>query len=80
MKAIRVHQPGAAEVLQLEKIPTPAPRQGWVRAKHRAWIALGVALAAGGVVITDALHNPTGATDNDQLRHAARALRHALDP
>ena len=48
--------------------------------KHRAWIAVGVALAAGGVVITDALYNPTGATDLDQLWHAARALRHGLDP
>ena len=30
MKAVRVHQPGAPEVLQIEELPLPAARQGWV--------------------------------------------------
>jgi len=37
MKAIRVHQPGAPEVLQIEEIPIPAARQGWVRIRVRAF-------------------------------------------
>ena len=31
MKAIRVHRPGGPEVLQIEELPVPAPRAGWVR-------------------------------------------------
>ena len=37
MKAIRVHHPGGPEVLQVEEIPTPAPRPGWVRIRVRAF-------------------------------------------
>jgi NADPH:quinone reductase-like Zn-dependent oxidoreductase len=37
MNAIRVHQPGGPEVLQIEEIPTPAPRVGWVRIRVRAF-------------------------------------------
>ncbi len=37
MKAIRVHHPGGPEVLQIEEIPTPAPREGWVRLRVRAF-------------------------------------------
>lgn len=37
MKAIRVHHPGGPEVLQLEEIPVPQPRAGWVRIRVRAF-------------------------------------------
>ncbi len=37
MKAIRVHHPGGPEVLQIEKIPVPEPRPGWVRIHVRAF-------------------------------------------
>jgi NADPH:quinone reductase-like Zn-dependent oxidoreductase len=37
MKAIRVHRPGGPEVLQIEEIPLPAPRPGWVRIRVRAF-------------------------------------------
>ncbi len=37
MKAIRVHQPGGPEVLQIEEIPIPAARQGWARIRVRAF-------------------------------------------
>ena len=37
MKAIRVHQPGGPDVLQVEEIPTPEPRPGWVRIRVRAF-------------------------------------------
>jgi NADPH:quinone reductase-like Zn-dependent oxidoreductase len=37
MKAIRVHRPGGPEVLELEDIPVPAPRAGWVRIRVRAF-------------------------------------------
>jgi NADPH:quinone reductase len=37
MKAIRVHRPGGPEVLQLEEIPVPEPRPGWVRIRVRAF-------------------------------------------
>lgn len=37
MRAIRVHAPGGPEVLQLEDMPTPAPRAGWVRIRVKAF-------------------------------------------
>jgi NADPH:quinone reductase len=37
MKAIRVHRPGGPEVLEIEDMPTPAPRAGWVRIRVRAF-------------------------------------------
>lgn len=37
MRAIRVHRPGGPEVLQLDEIPVPAPREGWVRIRVRAF-------------------------------------------
>lgn len=37
MKAIRVHRPGGPEVLQMEEIPRPEPRAGWVRIRVRAF-------------------------------------------
>jgi NADPH:quinone reductase len=37
MKAIRVHRPGGPEVLQIEEIPLPGPRAGWVRIRVRAF-------------------------------------------
>lgn len=37
MKAIRVHRPGGPEVLQVEEIPVPEPRAGWVRIRVRAF-------------------------------------------
>jgi NADPH:quinone reductase len=37
MKAIRVHRPGGPEVLQVEEIPRPEPRAGWVRIRVRAF-------------------------------------------
>lgn len=37
MKAIRVHQPGPPEVLQIEECPVPAARSGWVRIRVRAF-------------------------------------------
>jgi NADPH:quinone reductase len=37
MRAIRVWQPGGPEVLQLEAMPIPAPRAGWVRIRVRAF-------------------------------------------
>ncbi|MDB4891588.1 MAG: NADPH:quinone reductase [Gemmatimonadetes bacterium] len=37
MKAIRVHRPGGPEVLEIDEIPTPAPRVGWVRIRVRAF-------------------------------------------
>jgi NADPH2:quinone reductase len=37
MKAIRVHRPGGPEVLQIEEIPRPEPRAGWVRIRVRAF-------------------------------------------
>jgi NADPH:quinone reductase-like Zn-dependent oxidoreductase len=37
MKAIRVHRPGGPEVLEIEEIPRPEPRAGWVRIQVRAF-------------------------------------------
>ena len=37
MKAVRVHQPGGPEVLQIEEMPIPGVRQGWVRIRVRAF-------------------------------------------
>jgi NADPH:quinone reductase-like Zn-dependent oxidoreductase len=37
MKAIRVHRPGGPEVLELEELPRPAARAGWVRIRVRAF-------------------------------------------
>jgi NADPH:quinone reductase-like Zn-dependent oxidoreductase len=37
MRAIRVHRPGGPEVLQIEEIPRPEPRAGWVRIRVRAF-------------------------------------------
>jgi hypothetical protein len=37
MKAIRAHRPGEPEVLQIEEIPRPEPRAGWVRIRVRAF-------------------------------------------
>ena len=37
MKAIRVHQPGGPEVLEIEELPRPEPRAGWVRIRVRAF-------------------------------------------
>ena len=37
MKAIRVHRPGGPEVLQIEELPRPEPRAGWVRIRVRAF-------------------------------------------
>jgi NADPH:quinone reductase-like Zn-dependent oxidoreductase len=37
MKAIRVHQPGPPDVLQIEECPVPAARSGWVRIRVRAF-------------------------------------------
>lgn len=36
MRAVRVHRPDGPEVLQIEEIPLPAARQGWVRIRIRA--------------------------------------------
>lgn len=37
MRAVRVHHPGGPEVLELDGIPVPAPRPGWVRIRVRAF-------------------------------------------
>jgi NADPH:quinone reductase len=37
MKAIRVHRPGGPDVLQIDELPIPAPRTGWVRIRVRAF-------------------------------------------
>ena len=37
MKAIRVHRPGGPEVLEIEELPRPEPRAGWVRIRVRAF-------------------------------------------
>jgi NADPH:quinone reductase len=37
MKAIRVHRAGPPEVLEIEEIPTPPPRPGWVRIRVHAF-------------------------------------------
>jgi NADPH:quinone reductase-like Zn-dependent oxidoreductase len=37
MKAIRVHAPGKPEVLEIETLPVPAPRAGWVRIRVKAF-------------------------------------------
>lgn len=37
MRAIRVHAPGGPEVLVLEDIPAPRPREGWVLIRVRAF-------------------------------------------
>jgi NADPH:quinone reductase len=37
MKAIRIHRPGGPEVLQVEDIPRPEPRGGWIRIRVRAF-------------------------------------------
>lgn len=37
MRAIRVHQPGGPEVLQLETIPVPEASAGWVRIRVYAF-------------------------------------------
>ncbi len=37
MKAIRVHRPGGPEVLEVEELPRPEPRAGWVRIHVRAF-------------------------------------------
>lgn len=37
MKAIRVHQAGGPEVLQIEEIPRPQPRPGWVLIRVKAF-------------------------------------------
>ena len=37
MKAIRVHQAGGPEVLQIEELPRPQPRPGWVLIRVKAF-------------------------------------------
>jgi NADPH2:quinone reductase len=37
MKAIRVHRPGGPEVLEIEDVPRPEVRPGWVRIRVRAF-------------------------------------------
>lgn len=37
MKAIRVHRPGGPEVLEIEELPRPEARAGWVRIRVRAF-------------------------------------------
>jgi NADPH:quinone reductase len=37
MRAIRVHRPGGPEVLEIEELPIPAARVGWVRIRVRAF-------------------------------------------
>jgi NADPH:quinone reductase-like Zn-dependent oxidoreductase len=37
MRAIRVHRPGGPEVLQIDELPVPASRPGWVRIRVRAF-------------------------------------------
>jgi NADPH:quinone reductase len=37
MRAIRVHRPGGPEVLEIEELPIPAARAGWVRIRVRAF-------------------------------------------
>lgn len=37
MKAIRVHRPGGPEVLEIEQMPLPESRAGWVRIRVRAF-------------------------------------------
>ena len=37
MRAVRVYRPGGPEVLQLEEMPVPEPRSGWVRIRVRAF-------------------------------------------
>jgi NADPH:quinone reductase-like Zn-dependent oxidoreductase len=37
MKAVRVHHPGGPDVLQIDEIPRPEPRAGWVRIRVRAF-------------------------------------------
>lgn len=37
MRAIRVHHPGGPEVLQIDEIPRPEPRPGWIRIRVRAF-------------------------------------------
>jgi NADPH:quinone reductase len=37
VKAIRVHRPGGPEVLEIEELPRPEPRAGWVRIRVRAF-------------------------------------------
>jgi NADPH2:quinone reductase len=37
MRAIRVHRPGGPEVLEIEELPRPEPRAGWVRIRVRAF-------------------------------------------
>lgn len=37
MKAIRVHQAGGPEVLQIEELPRPLPRRGWVLIRVKAF-------------------------------------------
>jgi NADPH:quinone reductase len=37
MKAIRVHQAGGPEVLQIEELPRPQPRSGWVLIRVKAF-------------------------------------------
>ena len=37
MKAIRVHRAGGPEVLEIEEIPRPEPRAGWVRIRVHAF-------------------------------------------
>jgi NADPH:quinone reductase len=37
MRVIRVHRPGGPEVLEIEEIPRPEPRAGWVRIQVRAF-------------------------------------------
>ena len=37
MRAVRVHRPGGPEVLRIEEIPVPEPRDGWVRIRVRAF-------------------------------------------
>ena len=37
MKAIRVHHAGGPEVLQIEELPRPLPRPGWVLIRVKAF-------------------------------------------
>jgi NADPH:quinone reductase len=37
MKAIRVHHAGGPEVLQIEELPRPQPRPGWVLIRVKAF-------------------------------------------
>ena len=37
MQAIRVHRPGGPEVLEIEEVPVPEPRAGWVRIRVKAF-------------------------------------------